>query len=203
MEKQMSFYFNQPKELRTSVDAEGCIWFVAKDVCTLLGLDQVTNALKGLDDDEAALTKVKVRSEDGTEQMREVNIINEPGLYKLIFRSNKPQAKVFTRWVTHEVLPSIRKTGGYGRKYKVIGRNGRKLIDVAPMHLDLIEKIKSRMLYGEVSLMARELGISRDRVKNYLGGMVQKPHLPTLQRMQQWVENRRGPLSNELNQVLI
>lgn len=93
-------------------------WFVAKDVCDVLDLDNVTRATSGLDDDELTLLKVRAGGQD-----REVNCVSESGLYTLIIRSNKPQAKSFRKWVTAEVLPSIRKTGGYnqpaGRKTRV------------------------------------------------------------------------------------
>ena len=85
------------------------IWFVAVDVCRALDLENVTKALYVLDDDE--LTLLKVRSGG---QMREMNFVNEFGLYNLILSSRKPEAKKFKRWVTHEVLPSIRKYGFYG-----------------------------------------------------------------------------------------
>ena len=90
------------------VEQEGAPWFVAKDVCNILGLDNITWALNGLDDDEQALEKLKSGC-----QHREMKIISESGLYCLIFKSRKSEAKKFRRWVTHEVLPSIRKTGGY------------------------------------------------------------------------------------------
>jgi len=88
-------------------------WFVATDVCTALGLTQPTNSIRSLDDDEATLTTIKGRTPSGGEIEKAVNIVNEAGLYCLIFKSRKPEAKTFKRWVTHEVLPAIRKTGGY------------------------------------------------------------------------------------------
>ena len=87
---------------------KGDPWFVARDVCAVLGLDHVTNALAGLDDDEKGCRKVTTPG--GPQEMI---IISESGLYTLIIRSNKPQAKPFRKWVTAEVLPSIRRTGGY------------------------------------------------------------------------------------------
>jgi hypothetical protein len=83
-------------------------WFLAKDVCDSLGLENVTKALYSLDEDEK-LTLPVVRSG----QTREMNFVNESGLYNLIFQSRKPEAKKFRKWVTSEVLPSIRKTGKY------------------------------------------------------------------------------------------
>jgi prophage antirepressor-like protein len=95
--------------LRTLTDEVGEPWFVAKDACDILGID--TNHLReALDDDE--ITNLR-NSEVWNQPGRAPLIISEPGLYKLIMRSRKPEAKEFQRWVTHEVLPQIRKTGGY------------------------------------------------------------------------------------------
>ena len=79
---------------------------MASDVCEILGLSNTTEALRGLDDDEKSTLRI---SEGGPER----NIINEPGLYSLILRSNKVEARKFKRWITHEVLPAIRKSGKY------------------------------------------------------------------------------------------
>ena len=95
--------------LRTLTDENGEPWFVAKDACDILGID--TNHLReALDDDE--ITNLR-NSEVWNQPGRAPLIISEPGLYKLIMRSRKPEAKEFQRWVTHEVLPQIRRTGGY------------------------------------------------------------------------------------------
>ena len=106
------FKYNGQHQIRTTViDSE--VWFVAKDVCDILGLVDVTSALRVLDDDEK-MTLQNQRSHSGQRGgAQSYNIINESGLYKLTFRSNKAQAIEFTRWVTHEVLPSIRRSGMY------------------------------------------------------------------------------------------
>lgn len=96
--------------LRTLTDEAGEPWFVAKDVCDILELSNVTEALRSLDDDEKSNFRISEVAQNGG---RAPLIISEPGLYKLIMRSRKPEAKEFQRWVTHEVLPSIRKHGGY------------------------------------------------------------------------------------------
>lgn len=98
--------------LRTLTDEEGEPWFVAKDVCDILGMSNPSMAVIALDKDEVAQIDPKdyLGSENRSNQA--VNIVSEPGLYKLIMRSRKPEAKEFQRWVTHEVLPQIRKTGG-------------------------------------------------------------------------------------------
>lgn len=83
-------------------------WFVAADVCRALDINNVSDAVARLDDDE--LTSVKTISGG---QTREMNAISEAGLYALVLSSRKPEAKNFKRWLTHEVIPTIRKTGGY------------------------------------------------------------------------------------------
>ena len=88
------------------VEKEGQPWFVAKDVCGILEIQNTTDATKRLDADE--VTRFNLGGLTG-----ETNLVNEYGLYSLILGSRKPEAKKFKRWVTHEVLPSIRKNGGY------------------------------------------------------------------------------------------
>jgi prophage antirepressor-like protein len=83
--------------------------FIAADVCQCLGLSDVTNATKGLSGDET--TTVRVIDSIGRSQ--DAIAVTESGLYSLIFKSRKAQAKEFQRWVTSEVLPAIRKTGSY------------------------------------------------------------------------------------------
>lgn len=96
--------------LRTLTDEAGEPWFIAKDVCDILELTNPAVALQSLDEDEKTnLSNSYVWSEPGRRPL----IISEPGLYRLVMRSRKPEAKEFQRWVTHEVLPQIRKTGGY------------------------------------------------------------------------------------------
>lgn len=90
-----------------AVAREGQPWFVAKDVCDNLGLD-TSNLSKMLDEDEKGT--YSIRTPGGPQEM---SIISEPGLYSLVLRSRKPEAKRFKRWIVHEVIPSIRKTGGY------------------------------------------------------------------------------------------
>lgn len=80
-------------------------WFVAKDVCDVLEIRNTSQALQRLDEDERSMFNIG--------RQGETNIINESGLYSLVLASRKPEAKQFKRWVTHEVIPSIRKYGAY------------------------------------------------------------------------------------------
>ena len=102
---QLSVFKFEETALVRSIIKNGDPWFVAKDICDVLGLSNPTVALNALDQDE--------RSKFLLGRQGETNIINESGLYALIFRSNKPNARKFRKWITSEVLPSIRKTGKY------------------------------------------------------------------------------------------
>ena len=95
-------------QLRTIQQPDG-LWWVLRDVCEVLGLSTPARVAERLDDDEKGVSLIHT---PGGKQ--EMTIINEPGLYSVILRSDKPEAKAFKRWVVHEVLPSIRKTGSYG-----------------------------------------------------------------------------------------
>ena len=108
-------------EVRVVIDEiTGEPLWVAKDVCDALGYSNSRQALAKLDDDEKGVRKIDTLGGD-----QEMAIVNESGLYTLILRSNKPEAKRFKKWVTSEVLPSIRKTGTYALKkemrYKMLG----------------------------------------------------------------------------------
>lgn len=105
MNNEMQRFDFKGAALRTLTDENGEPWFVAKDVCDILEISNPSDALKRLDDDE--------RSRFNLGRQGETNIVNEAGLYVLVLGSRKPEAHEFKRWVTHEVLPQIRKTGGY------------------------------------------------------------------------------------------
>lgn len=95
--------------LRTLTDEAGEPWFVLKDCMSILDLGNPTETVKMFDEDEFSTAEVI----DSIGRRQQAYIISEPGLYRLVMRSRKPEAKEFQRWVTHEVLPSIRRTGGY------------------------------------------------------------------------------------------
>ena len=102
------FEYESDQEVRT-VEIDGEVWWVAKDVCRILGISNVSEALIELDSDE----KKNISKTDVGFNISKLRAINEPGLYHLIFKSRKPEAKKFKKWVTSEVLPQIRKTGVY------------------------------------------------------------------------------------------
>lgn len=139
-----NFRFGQA-ELRV-VQLAGDPWFVAKDVCDVLNHSNSRMAIAALDEDEKGVSKVYTQ---GGEQ--EVTIINESGLYSLVLRSNKPEAKVFKKWVTSEVLPAIRKHGGY-----LTAERTQQLIDNPDLIIEMAQNLKrEREKRREAELLAQ------------------------------------------------
>ena len=119
MNELVKFNF-QDYEIRLA-DREGNPWFVAKDVCDALGISNVSDAVSTLDEDEKSnIANNDIAQMGGKDPL----VISESGLYSLILRSRKPEAKEFKRWVTHEVLPSIRKTSGYSLAGQTLSIDG-------------------------------------------------------------------------------
>lgn len=104
----MQIFKYENNDVRT-VEMNGEPWFVLKDVCGVLGLSTPARVAERLDGDEVSQTHFT----DSIGRKQETTVINESGLYSVILRSDKPAAKPFRKWVTSEVLPSIRKNGGY------------------------------------------------------------------------------------------
>ena len=109
--------FNYGKEKRPvrTVEINGEVWFVAKDVCDILEHSNHRMAIQDLDEDEKGVSNVYTLG-----GMQDMTVISEPGLYKLAFKSRKQEAKKFVRWVTHTVLPAIRRTGRFSISESVV-----------------------------------------------------------------------------------
>jgi len=105
MNKEMQVFSYEGSEVRT-IQLDGNLWWALKDICAPLGLSNPTIVAARLDKDE--VTKFDLGGLSG-----ETNFVSESGLYNVIIRSDKPEARKFRRWITHEVLPAIRKTGVY------------------------------------------------------------------------------------------
>lgn len=120
----LSFNFNQNQIQVINKDGEA--WFIASEIAAMFGYRDSHNLTRILDDDEADTHNMSIRSENGIKQSRTVTIINESGFYHAAFKSRKPEVKPFRKWVTSEVLPTIRKTGGYqiGQKTTADDRTG-------------------------------------------------------------------------------
>lgn len=142
--------FNNPEfgEVRAQ-EINGEPWFVLKDVCQVLGITNHSNVASRLDEDEKAA--LQVMDPHGRPQM--TTTINESGLYSVILSSSKPEAKAFRKWITGEVLPSIRKTGGY------------QIYQAPEMELPHQWMKRGTILSDDA---AKELGIKKDKIRDLL-----------------------------------
>ena len=111
MENKLMIFENEAFGKVRTLNLNGEPWFVAADVCKALELGNPSMTVERLDDDEKGISTIDTLG--GKQRM---TIINEPGLYSLVLSSRKPEAKAFRRWITHEVIPTIRKYGGYMTK---------------------------------------------------------------------------------------
>lgn len=138
----MKFQFGE-ESVRVHIDGEGVTWWVAADVCRALGIVNPRDAIQAIPDEE----KNTVGISDGIRRGNpNVNVISEPGLYRLIFRSNKPAAREFTDWVVKEVLPSLRKTGSYAIPGKPAGIDPYARVRAMMDGLDIAEMVERRGL---------------------------------------------------------
>jgi prophage antirepressor-like protein len=127
-------------EVRIQVDAAGGPWFCAADVCAVLEHSNPTAAVAGLEPDEKGLRLVETLK--GAQSLVHVN---EPGLYRLVMRSDKPKAKPFQRWVTHDVLPAIRRTGSYSlAPQSAAALDVRTMAQLARSVLALTEQVEQK-----------------------------------------------------------
>lgn len=119
------------RQVRAGVDEDGSPWFVAQDACEVLDIG--TDQTRRLDADEKGLRSIQTPS--GAQQMV---VVNEPGLYALVFGSRKPEAKAFKRWIRHEVLPAIRKTGSYSLPVPALPKTFAEALRLAADQQDVI-----------------------------------------------------------------
>lgn len=144
------FQNNQFGEIRAVVK-NGEPWFVAADVCKALDVKNNRDAINRLDGDE----KNTVVLTDGNRGNPKTTIVNEPGLYTLVLGSRKPEARQFKRWITHEVLPSIRKNGGYIKDQETMSDAElmAKALMVAQRQIEerncLIEQMKPAQIFAD------------------------------------------------------
>ena len=202
----LQFNSDQFGQLRVVKDDNGEPWFVAKDVCDALSLGRQHDSTRYLDADEKGEGLVDTPSGKQT-----MVVINEPGFYKLIMKSRKPEAKAFQRWVTHEVLPSIRKKGGYiaaaadETPEQIMARAVLLAQDTIERQKAQIEELKPKALFadavaasdgtclvGELAKMLRQNGVQigqnrlfeKLRQDGYLGKTGSNRNVPTQRAME-------------------
>lgn len=171
-ETAMQVYTYNEKDVKLRIQTiDGNPWFAVKDLCEILEHSNHKVAILGLDDDEVR----KVYLTDSLGRKQETLVTSESGMYTLIIRSNKPEAKKFRKWVTGEVLPSIRKTGRYEASTepqstrKLVCRRSRSELVNAEL-LNLLWLIGESLRQGEIRDVALELGVSRQTVSKVLNG---------------------------------
>ena len=136
-----------------SICIDGEPWFVAADVCKALQIGNPTMALTRLDADEKALSSIEGLSRGNDKG----NIVSEAGLYSLILRSRKPEAKAFKRWITHEVIPSIRKHGAYVSD---------KVLNLMDEHPELIPEYFQRLRDENAKAKAAREALEKAQAEN-------------------------------------
>lgn len=154
MNELQSFHSAEFGEVRV-VERENVPWFVAADVCRCLEIANPSDAIGRLDEDEKALVSIEGLSRGNSLG----NIVSEPGLYTLILGSRKPEARAFKRWITHEVIPSIRRHGAYltPQTLEEALRDPDTIIRLATALKN--EQARSRALEGENSRLTVENAI--------------------------------------------
>lgn len=202
----LQFNSDQFGQLRVVQNDDGLPVFVAKDVCNILGITNYRDAVARLDDDERVSVIV-----DTLGGKQHTNGITESGLYKLIMVSRKDEAKPFQRWVTHEVLPSIRKKGGYiaaaadESPEQIMARAVLLAQDTIARQKAQIEELKPKALFadavaasdgtclvGELAKMMRQNGVQigqnrlfeKLRQDGYLGKTGSNYNVPTQRAME-------------------
>ncbi|THH38087.1 hypothetical protein E4Z66_00480 [Aliishimia ponticola] len=146
-----AFDFNA-KQVRV-VQLDGAPWFVAKDICDVLGIGNPSMAVASLEEDEVTLSTI-----EGSH--RPTNLISESGLYALIFLSRKAEAKVFRKWVTSVVLPAIRKTGSY-----VAGEE--HLDPTAPDYIERLHELLLEAMERKIAAQAAQIEALTPKVDDH------------------------------------
>ena len=186
------------------IEQNGAPWFVAADVCKALEI--ATDAIKRLDEDEKARLNLGLSGGD-------TNCVNEPGLYSLVLGSRKPEAKSFKRWITHDVIPTIRKTGGYvgnedmfvstylpfaddtvkalfGQTLAALRQANAQITEMKPKALfaDAVEASHTSILVGELAKLIRQNGVNigQNRLFKWMrenGFIMRNQNIPTQRSM--------------------
>ena len=198
------FKNDQFGQVRAARGKNGEPVFVAKDICAILDLGNPRSSIALLDDDEKGVHSVDTPG--GKQQM---TTVTEPGFYKLVMRSRKPEAKAFQRWVTHEVLPALRRDGGYMvardetpeqtmaravlLAQQTIDRQKSRIAELEPKALfaDAVAASDGTCLVGELAKMMRQNGVEVGqnrlfamlREDGYLGNVGSNRNVPTQKAM--------------------
>lgn len=202
--KDLQWMFEGREPVRAHLDDQGNPWFVAKDVCRVLGISDHFQAVEALEKEEGGRYTIPTPSISGEQEML---VVSEFGLYALIFKSRKEQATAFRRWLSTTVLPEIRKTGGY-RIAELQAEVNRLQEEV--MLLDRLTRIKATKLKSNRLTKAIEFARGdAQRRADHLGDM-ELDDAYTTERFEYWVRMLGGLspigediLKHELKRLLV
>ena len=204
MNEIQTFESNEFGKIRAVRGEDSEPWFVAKDVATILGYGDATHMTRRLESDEKGLRSVEILG-----GIQAVTVVTEPGLYSAILGSRVPEAKAFKRWVTHEVLPALRRDGGYMvardetpeqtmaravlLAQQTIDRQKSRIAELEPKALfaDAVAASDGTCLVGELAKMMRQNGVEVGqnrlfamlREDGYLGNVGSNRNVPTRRAM--------------------
>lgn len=188
------------------IERDGEPWFVAKDVCECLSLSDTAKSCERLDDDEKGTNSI--RTPGGYQDMI---IISEPGLYSLVLRSNKPEAKLFKRWITHDVIPSIRKTGAYQLAPKSYAEALRALAneveqkELAIAQRDEAIRTKYHFVEGRDAEMCGRVGgltAQNERLREQIGDATNWKQAKAIPWLRKYFDTRNNGFFAQLGKIL-
>lgn len=165
METKLQVFYNEESNvnIRTrNIDNEP--WFVAKDVCDALTISNSRDAMSRLEEDEKAMSVLPTQFGE-----KSMNMVNESGLYNLIFQSRKPEARSFRKWVTGEVLPAIRRTGSYGQ---AATSERKKLLQpkYRPYFEEWKQRVRPYISRDELEMAANQMEVTLAHVRKVYAG---------------------------------
>lgn len=188
------------------IERDGEPWFVAKDVCECLSLSDTAKSCERLDDDEKGTNSI--RTPGGYQDMI---IISEPGLYSLVLRSNKPEARAFKRWITHDVIPSIRKTGAYQLAPKSYAEALRALAneveqkELAIAQRDEAIRTKYHFVEGRDAEMCGRVGgltAQNERLREQIGDATNWKQAKAIPWLRKYFDTRNNGFFAQLGKIL-
>lgn len=188
------------------IERDGDPWFVAKDVCECLCLSDTAKSCERLDEDEKGTNAI--RTPGGYQDMI---IISEPGLYSLVLRSNKPEAKLFKRWITHDVIPSIRKTGAYQLAPKSYAEALRALAneveqkELAIAQRDEAIRTKYHFVEGRDAEMCGRVGgltAQNERLREQIGDATNWKQAKAIPWLRKYFDTRNNGFFAQLGKIL-
>lgn len=181
---QVFYNENENVNIRTQViNSEP--WFVAKDVAMALNITWSGHTLDSIPEDWKQMVKLTINgSEGGVSDIRRFSLINEAAVYKLAFRSNKPEADKFVNWVTGTVLPSIRRTGSYSMgESMTVTRQRLPMPKYRPFFAEWKDKVKNFISERELKMVAATRRVTLKHVKRvYAGGTMSAPVAVAIQK---------------------